>query len=169
MGGVDLGDQRIATCSRLMKGNIWYYKIFFQMLEVAVLSAHIMYQGAGHQGVSLGDFKELVVEQLIGGNSFRRDTLSRNVPEHAPDVRFNREHFHYPVKTVETNKKSGNSIRVFVYVKCECVQHLALSAITLRSNISSMTRKGMGRKGSKMSMVDQGLDQEDPDKGDQDK
>ena len=38
------------------------------MLEVAVLNAHIMYQGAGHQGVSLGDFKELLVEQLIGGN-----------------------------------------------------------------------------------------------------
>ena len=99
MGGVDLGDQRIATCSRLMKGNIWYYKIFFHMLEVAVLNAHIMYQGAGHQGVSLGDFKELLVEQLIGRNSFHRDTLSPNVPEHVPDVRFNREHFHYPVKT----------------------------------------------------------------------
>lgn len=56
-----------------------------------------------------------------------------------------------------------------VYVKCECVQHLALSAITLCSNISLMTRKGMGLKGSKMSMADQGLDQEDPDKGDQDK
>ena len=37
------------------------------MLEVAVLNAHIMYQGAGHRGVSLGDFKELLVEQLIGG------------------------------------------------------------------------------------------------------
>ena len=88
MGGVHLGDQRIASCPGLMKGNIWYYKIFFHMLEVAVLNAHIMYQGAGHRGVSLGDFKELLVEQLIGGNSFRRDTLSRNVPEHVPDVRF---------------------------------------------------------------------------------
>ena len=56
-----------------------------------------------------------------------------------------------------------------VYVKCECVQRLALSAITLCSNISLMTQKGMGLKGSKMSMVDQGLHQEDPDKGDQDK
>ena len=92
MGGVDLSDQRIATCSRRMKGNIWYYKILFHMLEVAVLNVHIMYQGAGHQGVSLGDFKELLVEQLIGGNSFRRDTLSWNVPEHVPDVHFNQEH-----------------------------------------------------------------------------
>jgi len=39
----------------------------------------------GHQGVRLGDFKELLVEQLIGGNSFF--------------VHFNREYFHYPVKT----------------------------------------------------------------------
>ena len=95
MGGVDLADQGIAPCSTLMKGNIWYYKIFFHMLEVAVLNAHIMYQGAGHQGVSLGDFKELLVEQFIGGNSLHRDILSWNVP----DVRFNQEHFHYPVKT----------------------------------------------------------------------
>lgn len=29
MGGDDLSDQRIATCSQLIKGNIWYYKIFF--------------------------------------------------------------------------------------------------------------------------------------------
>ena len=71
MRGVDLGDQRIATYSRLMKGNIWYYKIFLHMLAVAVLNAHIMYQGAGHQDVSLGDFKDLLVEQLTGGNSFR--------------------------------------------------------------------------------------------------
>ena len=70
---------KYGTCSRLMKGNIWYYNIFFHMLEVAVLNAHIMYQGAGHRDVSLGDFKELLVKQLIGGNSFCRDTLSRNV------------------------------------------------------------------------------------------
>ena len=122
MGGVDLGDQRIATCSRLMKGNIWYYKIFFHMLEVAVLNAHIMYQGAGHRGVSLGDFKELLVEQLIGGNSFRRDTLSPNVPEHVPDVRFNREHFHYPVKTATHRNCKVHIQRVETVYECGICQ-----------------------------------------------
>ena len=120
IGGVDLGDQRIATCSRLMKGNIWYYKIFFHMLEVAVLNAHIMYQGAGHQGVSLGDFKELLVEELIEGNSFRRDTLSRNVPEHAPDVRFNREH--YPVKTSTHRNCKVHIQRVETVYECAICQ-----------------------------------------------
>ena len=122
MGGVDLGDQRIALCSRLMKGNIWYYKIFFHMLEVAVLNAHIMYQGAGHRGVSLGDFKELLVEQLIGGNSFRRDTLSPNVPEHVPDVRFNREHFHYPVKTATHRNCKVHIQRVETVYECGICQ-----------------------------------------------
>ena len=87
MGGVDLGDQWIATCPRLMKGNIWYYKVFFHMLEVAVLNAYIMYQGAGHQGVTLTDFKESIVKQLIEGNFFCWDTLSCNVPFYFFSVR----------------------------------------------------------------------------------
>ena len=46
------------------------------MLEVAVLNAHIMYQGAGHQGVSLDDFKELLVDSSLEG------TLSIETPCH---------------------------------------------------------------------------------------
>ena len=89
MGGVDLVDHRTATCSRLMKGNIWYYKIFFNMLEVAVLNAHIMYQGAGHQG---------------------------------PDVRFNREHFHYPVKTATHRNCKVHIQRVKTVYECGICQ-----------------------------------------------
>ena len=65
MGGVDLGDQRMATCSRLMKGSIWYYKIFFHMFEVAMLNAHVLYQNAGHQRITLSQFKEKLVRQLM--------------------------------------------------------------------------------------------------------
>ena len=124
MGGVDLGDQRIATCSKLMKGNnfIWYNKIFFHMLEVAVLNAHIMHQGDGHHSVSLGDFKELLVEQLIGGNSFRRDTLSPNVPQHVPDVHFNGEHFHYPVKAATHRNCKVHFQRVETVYECGICQ-----------------------------------------------
>ena len=126
MGGVDLGDQRMAACSRLMKGNIWYYKISFHMLEVAaqcsMLNAHIMYQGDGHQGVSLGEFKELLAEQLIGGNPFRRGTFSWNVPEHVPDVRFNWEHFHYPVKTATHRNCKVHIQRVETVYECGICQ-----------------------------------------------
>ena len=114
--GFDLADQRIATCSRLMKGNIWYYKLFFYILEAAVFSVHIMYQGAAHPGVTLSDFKELLVEQPIGGNSFRRGSLSGNVALHVPVIRFNRQQSHYPVKTASHRNckvHSGNSVLVF--------------------------------------------------------
>lgn len=70
MGGDDLSDQRKATCSRLINGNIWYYKIFFHMLEVTALNAYIMYKGAGHGDITLAAFKEKLVDQLIAGNSF---------------------------------------------------------------------------------------------------
>ena len=69
-----------------------------------MFNAHIMYQGAGHQGVSLDDFKELLVEQLI--------------------------------ETARCTLSEWKQYMSAVYVKCECVQHLALSAITLCAAIS---------------------------------
>lgn len=99
MGGVDLGDQRMATCSRLMKGSVWYYKIFFHMFEVAVLNAHIMYQNAGHQSITLGQFKEKLVQQLIGGHCFRQDDLELARSGILEDTRLSRTQFHYPVET----------------------------------------------------------------------
>ena len=75
MGGVDLGDQRIAICCRFMKGNIWYHKIYFHMLEVAVLNAHIMFRRAGHPRVTLVKFKENLARELIGGNAFDGTTF----------------------------------------------------------------------------------------------
>lgn len=29
MGGVDVSDQRTVAYARLMKGSVWYYKVFF--------------------------------------------------------------------------------------------------------------------------------------------
>ena len=124
MGGVDLGDQRIATCSRLMKGNIWCYKIFFHMLEVSALNAHIMYKRAGHGNVTLAAFKEKLVEQLIAGNSFRRDTANNlsAIAAQLPDIRFNRVQFHHPVKT-DTHKKCKVHIqRVETVYECTVCQ-----------------------------------------------
>ena len=124
MGGVDLGDQRIATCSRLMKGNIWYYKIFFHMLEVTALNAYIMFKGAGHGNLTLAEFKEKLVEQLIAGNSFRRDTA--NLPPanatQLPDIRFSCVQFHYPVKTDTHRKCKVHLQRVETVFECAVCQ-----------------------------------------------
>ena len=42
MGGVDVSDQRVSSYGRLMRGSVWYYKIFFYLIEVCVSNAHIL-------------------------------------------------------------------------------------------------------------------------------
>ena len=42
MGGVDVSDQRAVACARLMKGVVWYYKVFFYLVEVCVSNAQIL-------------------------------------------------------------------------------------------------------------------------------
>ena len=42
MGGVDLSDQRVTSYTHLMKGSVWYYKIFFYLLELSISNAQIL-------------------------------------------------------------------------------------------------------------------------------
>ena len=41
-GGVDVADQEVSTYSRLMRGSVWYYKLFFDVVEVCLSNAHIL-------------------------------------------------------------------------------------------------------------------------------
>lgn len=118
MGGVDLGDQKMATCCRLMKGNVWYYKIFFHLLEVAVLNAHIMFKIASQQHLSLSEFKEKLVKQLIGGNSFRHNNTESARSGVLPDNRFNHSVFHYPVETDLRRECKVHIHRVLTKFEC---------------------------------------------------
>ena len=93
MGGVDLGDQCIATCSRLMKGNILCYKILFHMLQVAALNSHIMYQRASHQGINLIKFKESLAHNPIDEKFL---SILKAFPLEL-DICFNCNEFHHPV------------------------------------------------------------------------
>ena len=38
--GVDVSDQRAVAYARLMRGVVWYYKVFFYMVEVCLSNAH---------------------------------------------------------------------------------------------------------------------------------
>lgn len=82
----------VATYSQLTKENIWYYNFFFlnHILEVTMLNTYMRYKGIGKEGISLASFKEKLVDQLIAGNCFGRDTSNLSV--HAtqrPDIHFN--------------------------------------------------------------------------------
>ena len=85
MGGVDVSDQRVSSYGRLMRGSVWYYKIFFYLIEVCISNAHILERKSpNHTTRTALDFRKSLISDLIEGNSFRRDT--RMQPPPAPEV-----------------------------------------------------------------------------------
>lgn len=98
MGGVDVSDQRTVAYARLMKGSVWYYKVFFYLIEVCVSNAHILHtKSQNHASLRALQFRKELVSTLVQGKCFRRDTGFVETPVAIPDIRFNRDHFHYPV------------------------------------------------------------------------
>ena len=98
MGGVDVSDQRAVAYARLMKGVVWYYKVFFYMVEVCVSNAQILQtKSQEHTTMRSFDFRKNLITQLVQGRCFRKDTGLPQLPVPLPDIRFNRDHFHYLV------------------------------------------------------------------------
>ena len=96
MGGVDLSDQRVVSYARLMRGVVWYYKVFFYMLEVCVSNAHILHsKSPDHASTTSFNFRKSVVKALVEGKCFRRDAGLPQIPVAIPEIRFNRDHFHH--------------------------------------------------------------------------
>ena len=97
-GGVHVSYQRVSSYGRLMRSSVWYYKIFFYLIEVCISNAHILERKSpNHATRTAVDFRKSLVSDLIEGNSFRRDT--RMQPPPAPEIRFNQEHFHHLVRS----------------------------------------------------------------------
>ncbi|XP_068754290.1 piggyBac transposable element-derived protein 4-like [Montipora capricornis] len=98
MGGVHVSDQRTVAYARLMKGSVWYYKVFFYMIEVCISNAHILHtKSQNHTSLRALQFRKELVSTLVQGKCFRRDAGFMQTPVALPDIRFNRDHFHYPV------------------------------------------------------------------------
>lgn len=96
MGGVDLSDQRAVSYARLMRGVVWYYKVFFYMWEVCLSNAHILHsKSPDHANITSFNFRKAVVKALVEGKCFRRDAGLPQIPVAIPEIRFNRDHFHH--------------------------------------------------------------------------
>ena len=96
MGGVDLSDQRAVSYARLMRGVVWYFKVFFYMLEVCLSNAHILHsKSPDHASITSFNFRKSVVKALVEGKCFRRDAGLPQIPVAIPEIRFNHDHFHY--------------------------------------------------------------------------
>ena len=96
MGGVDLSDQRAVSYARLMRGVVWYFKVFFYLIEVCISNTHILQcKSPDHVSISSLEFRKSVFKALVEGKCFRRDTGLCHIPVAIPHIRFNRDYFHH--------------------------------------------------------------------------
>lgn len=79
-----------------MRGVVWYFKVFFYMIEVCISNAHILHcKSPNHASISSLDFRKSVLKALVEGKCFRRDTGLHQISVAIPHIRFNRDHFHH--------------------------------------------------------------------------
>lgn len=79
MGGVDLADQRVRSYQRSTKCWVWYMKLFFYLVEVAIMNAYILERKSPHHNPPVTSksclmfaFRLELVEKLIGGRVYRK-------------------------------------------------------------------------------------------------
>ena len=66
MGGVDVSGQRAVAYARLMRGVVWYYKVFFYMVEVCLSNAHILHcKSPDHASITSLEFRKSVIKALV--------------------------------------------------------------------------------------------------------
>ena len=93
-----------------MKGSVWYYKIFFYLLELSISNAQILMTKSFSDAPKMLQFRKAVVEQLVDGRTFR---LTDRNPEPAapiPHFCFNRDYFRHPIS-------NGNSLACKVHIQ----------------------------------------------------
>ena len=91
---VDKSDSMISSvhCSR--KTMKWYKKMFFHLIDCAVLNAHILYQVNTGEKPTLHDFTREVVRQLLEQNSEPLATAGRRRASHGDEpTRLTGRHF----------------------------------------------------------------------------
>ena len=93
MGGVDV---EVSTYSRPMRGSVWYYKLFFYVVEVCISNAQILENKSLIHTTRNGlQFRRSLIDELTQQQKFRKNTRSPQSP--IPQIRFNQEHFHHLV------------------------------------------------------------------------
>ena len=108
MGGVDLLDQRTAAykLDRKSSSGCYYLRLFFNLMDIAVVNSHVVYKALYPKGMELLDFKIVIAKSLIGAynsrcrntsitHTSRREVLPASVPLHLPVIQTTRDKCRY--------------------------------------------------------------------------
>ena len=131
MGGVDLMDQRCAAyhLDRKSSGGPYYLRLFFDLMDIACVNAHVVYKTLDSKEMDLLDFKQTVSRGMIGDYNCRiRNPMSHHVsrrsiapagiPLHFAEIETVRGKCRYCYDEGKENK---------TFIKCNtCGQYLCL-------------------------------------------
>ena len=74
VGGVDVSNQRVTAYSRLMRGTVWYCKVFSYLIEVCISNAHILERKSlVHTTRNSLKYRRSLISELIQHISVRKD------------------------------------------------------------------------------------------------
>ena len=120
MGGVDRSDQLSATCRSVRKHTKWYKKLFFYMVDIAVVNAFLIFKKLrkNKQRITLTQFKVNLAGQLLEVAEIS-DYSSRGRPRSLPTPdRLRGKDGHFP----KYNPTPDG--RAFFYKRCTvCLKH----------------------------------------------
>ena len=104
MGGVDRLDQKIKPYECLRKSVRWYRKLFFHLMDITLVNAHIVYEKSGDEKCSLLQFRHTVIHGLLEKYAMERKLSKGGRPSKTdPPVRLTERHF--PTHNPPTAKK----------------------------------------------------------------
>ncbi|KAG5877600.1 hypothetical protein JTB14_010287 [Gonioctena quinquepunctata] len=97
IGAVDETDMLLTSVETVRKSTKWYRKVFFHVLDLCVLNAHVLYKEATKEKLSLADFQLELIRQILetyhndnvqGGSEGRysEDNPMRLSARHFPDI-----------------------------------------------------------------------------------
>ena len=108
MAGVDLLDQKTAAYKWYRKSSGWHYypRLFFDLMDISVVSSHIIYNELNPKGMELLDSKIVLAKSVVGTleNHSRntpashlscREVSHASVPFHLPVLQQTRGKFRY--------------------------------------------------------------------------
>ena len=136
----DVGDQQIATCSRLMKGNVWYYKFAFTCQKCTIQKLCTRQVTSKTSPLVTSNSCQY---KYHWRNFFFWDTLSRSVPQPLADTCFT---ILLKLPLIPTTRcpftKQKQHINV-VFATCRCVQYQLPSSKTKHCRNIFFIQKGM--------------------------
>ncbi|KAJ8946654.1 hypothetical protein NQ314_008826 [Rhamnusium bicolor] len=105
MGAIDKTDMLLSSTESVRKTIRWYKKVFFHLLDLSILNAHVIYKMKTGENIPLLQFQIKLIKEIVEKyQKFRpRASSSKNIGQDAP-MRLVARHFPSHVEKNEKKK-----------------------------------------------------------------